>query len=411
LQFPVILLSGALLLGGAGLTVSDYSRISPERTASIRLGRLYLLDDFLAVEDARSKIGNIGLAGAAKVFNPALERNPASAYRWCDVGEALSDNGNEKLAAYCYRRAGELAPDDPNILLAIGDYYARTENPTLAVEPFSRILALTGAPDGDFLTGNVFSYYERIGIRENKLLGPAIPDGVNARAYVRYLMRETNPAAVREVWMWTQDKSYDDDRLTADSVNYLLLKQKIDWAEEGWMRRFSNRSDGYPRSTRLFNGGFERELTGAVLDWHFDGFDGVKVRRDSQTPFEGKYSLRIDFTGNDNPDFHHVTETAFVRPGRYHFEAHVRTSAITGSEGVRFRIQGVNPKMPLLAETMAVSGTADWSRLESDFEVPPGTAMVEVEVTRRRSLRIDNQLTGTAWIDSVTLRPRSIPSQ
>ena len=138
------------------------------------------------------------------------------------------------------------------------------------------------------------------------------------------------------------------------------------------------------------------------FDWHFNGFNGVNVLRDAETFDEGQFSLRIEFAGNNNPDFRHVSQIVFVTPGRYRFEAHIRTAGITSDQGVRFSIRGSGSNR-LLAETDALTGTNSWRRTEAEVDVPAGITMAEVALVRHRSIRIDNQLTGIAWIDAVKL--------
>jgi hypothetical protein len=241
-----------------------------------------------------------------------------------------------------------------------------------------------------------------MGVRKNGLLEQAIPDAASARDYLRYLMQEGDTAAVREVWQWMRGKTFDDEPLTIDYVDFLFRKKQFDAAEDAWLQHFAARKDGYSRLSPVFNGGFEYELTRGIPDWHFDGSDGVKVRRDHASRFEGEFSLRVDFSGNDNPDFHEVHQTVFVQPGTYRFEAHARTANITSDQGIGFRIFSVQDGKPL-AETEALTGTNDWKRLDTTLEVPRGTSLVSVQLARRRSLRIDNQLTGTAWVDAVKL--------
>ena len=332
------------------------------------------------------------------MLGPVLDRDASSAWRWTDLGEVLSG----AAAQYCYRQAGDLAPYDPQILYAIGDFDATHGNQRAALARFAAILGLRNVQGGDNAAHNVFVYYERTGIRKNGRLDEAIPDGPSARAYLRYLMRESAPGDLTGLWQWMRDKSFIDQPLTVEYVDFLFRRKRYDAAQVAWLRGFAGRGDGYSRISPVFNGGFEYELTGGVPDWRLDGLEGVRMRRDHGSRFDGEFSLRIDFSGNDNPDFHHAAQTVFVQPGTWRFEAHARTANITSDQGIRFRI--VSPRDGrVLAETEALTGSNDWRRLETTFQIPRGTSLVDVQLARRRSLRIDNQLTGTAWIDAVKL--------
>lgn len=394
-------LSCALLFSAATLTFADYSNTGAETRLGMSLSRLYFLDDFWSIERLRPRVPAIGYSTAIQVLSPVLDRDSSSAYRWTDLAEAFTGAGDHVRAGYCYRRAGELAPHDPQILLAVGDFYFNQGDYRAAVGRFSAVLKLMEAPSGDPLTQNVFVYYERMGIRRQNLMDEAIPDAANARAWLRYLMAQASPAAAGDAWAWLRAHDFEDEPLTIDYTDYLYRKGKFDAAQEAWLSHFAGRRDGYSRLSPVFNGGFEYAFTRAVPDWRFDSIDGVQVRRDHALRFSGEYSLRIDFSGNDNPDFHHVRETVFVEPGAWRFEAHVRTEGITSDRGVGFRIAPLEGKP--FAETETLTGTNDWKRLNATVEVPGGTRLLQIEVVRPRSIRIDNQLTGTAWIDDVKL--------
>ena len=45
-------------------------------------------------------------------------------------------------------------------------------------------------------------------------------------------------------------------------------------------------------------------------------------------------SLKIQFTGQQNIEFKHVSQTAIVRPGKYRFEAYIRTEAVSTDQGL-----------------------------------------------------------------------------
>ncbi len=365
-----------------------------------------MLSDDSAVESARLQMDKIGFGSAEKVFEAALQRDPGSAYRWCDVGEMLLHDGDRGAAERCYFRAGQLAPHDVRILLDLGDFYLSVGKTDTALKAFSGILNQTGVPLGEVLVGNVFGYYQSMKVVQNHLLDQAIPDATNTAAYLQYVKQTGDVAAMREIWDWACGKGFDTDSMALDYTSFMFGKRQFEAAGEGWVKHFARRNDGYPQSSRIFNGGFEYEITNGTFDWQFEGPESVKAARDRLIRQSGDYSYRIDFSGNDNLNFRNFRQTVYAHPGKYRFEAWMRTSKITSDEGIRFRLRTSSDSSTLAVETPALTGTNDWTRLEADIEVPPGNALLGVELARRPSLRIDNQLSGTVWIDSVTLTPR-----
>lgn len=226
-----------------------------------------------------------------------------------------------------------------------------------------------------------------------------ITDAPNARAYLKFLTSVEIPErndAVEQTWNWLAGKGYADDGLAAEYSRFMIAQQKFEQADRAWKGHFTRRTDGDPANL-AFNGSFEYEfLNGTALDWHYDGPEAVHAIRDTAVSFAGKASTRLEFTANDNPDFHHFSLLLPLKPGRYRLSGRIKTASVTGDEGIRLRAAASVP-----AETAAVSGTADWTELMTDFEVTAAKPAVEIQVARRRSLRIDNQLKGTAWVDAV----------
>jgi hypothetical protein len=47
--------------------------------------------------------------------------------------------------------------------------------------------------------------------------------------------------------------------------------------------------------------------------------------------------------------------------------------------------------------------------LDQAFQVPPGAGLVQVSLVRKPSLKFDNLIRGTVWIDHVTITPSGSP--
>ncbi|MGA2601384.1 MAG: hypothetical protein ABSH09_30840, partial [Bryobacteraceae bacterium] len=50
-----------------------------------------------------------------------------------------------------------------------------------------------------------------------------------------------------------------------------------------------------------------------------------------------------------------------------------------------------------------IGTTAGWTRVEQIVRVPSATKLIEVQVIREPTLKFDNRVSGTAWIDTVSL--------
>jgi hypothetical protein len=88
-----------------------------------------------------------------------------------------------------------------------------------------------------------------------------------------------------------------------------------------------------------------------------------------------------------------------VPPGRYKFQAYIKTDGLTTDQGVAFALSAIG----LDVTTDSISEAADWRVVEKEFEVPADAGLVHVRVFRRPSLKFDNRVKGTVWIDQVRI--------
>jgi hypothetical protein len=153
------------------------------------------------------------------------------------------------------------------------------------------------------------------------------------------------------------------------------------------------------------NGDFEFELSKSVLDWRIDERNDVEVALDASVAHTGQHSLRLRFSAQGNLNYGQTSQTAYVPPGTYRFEAFIRTQDITTDQGIGFHIFGPEAANKINIMTERFTGTHDWTKVERTFSVAKGTTLLQVQLVREPSQRFDNNISGTAWIDSVKLSP------
>jgi hypothetical protein len=127
------------------------------------------------------------------------------------------------------------------------------------------------------------------------------------------------------------------------------------------------------------------------------------VERDSEVVHSGSRSLRISFGGEENLNYHNVSQDVILDPGSYRFEAYVRTEGITTDKGIAFHIYDADNPARLDVRTGQLIRTHDWTQLGVAVPVPKDSRRIRVELMRDASERFDNKIKGTVWIDDVKL--------
>jgi hypothetical protein len=338
---------------------------------------------------------------AIALFRRVLQRDPQNPYRWADLGEAYLEAGQQEEARECYGQVLALAPRSAPFLLRVANFYFQIGENEKALPITARILTLI--PDYDSI---IFSDYTRLVDHVEDVLRYGLPeDRRAAESWLRFLIQAGRLDDAQRTWDWITGRGYANDALAGEFVEFLIRQGHPDSAASVWVRYLGARSGDYCKSTYLFNGGFESEPAPSPFDWNLARTEGVEVSRDVTTAWSGKYSLRISFAGTQNLGFAAASQLAFVKPGPYRFRAFIRSEGLTTDQGLRFRISDAEAPARLDVIFGQFTGTRPWSGVEHDFVVSPETRLLQVQVIRMPSLKFDNKVGGTAWIDELRLEP------
>src|SRR2546422_276812 len=151
--------------------------------------------------------GGAGRAAAVADFQLILARDPASARRWCDLGDALLESGQAGRAKYCFTQALTRAPNSPIVGVRAANFYFRIGERENALRQMS--LVLQRVADYDEV---VFNSYSRFSGNIQEILGAGIPaDRRAAHSYLQYLLARKRLDEARAAWDWIGARSLADD--------------------------------------------------------------------------------------------------------------------------------------------------------------------------------------------------------
>jgi len=340
---------------------------------------------------------------AVSAYEELLRRDPASPFRWADLGDALIQAGDEERARYCHDRAIALGPHSPPILLRAAHFYYRINEQVAALQLLERILRITREYDQ-----LIFSLHNRMDTDTSDVLEFGMPRELEVvRSYFQYLLNRGEPTDLTQAWDWMSAISLTNDRLLSPYLDFLLRIKHYNAALDTLAAYFRSRGERRQiEGNLLLNPGFEYEPLGTALDWVIRASNQFETTREPDVFQTGSWSLRIRFNGTENVNYHHLTQRVVVEPGRHHFRAQVRTDGVTTDQGVGFRIFAVDRTSSLNFETAPTVGTADWTAVETTFTVPRQTRLLEIQAFRRQSRKFDSKIDGTVWIDDVSLVKR-----
>jgi len=381
------------------------SHQSPKLLSSSMACRLWLCpDEFSYAYEAdlqqQSESGNTEYP--LREFERQVALDPASAYAWADLGESEVNAKRPDLARYCFKQALSLGPKSPVVLTRAGNLCFRLGDNATAMRYFRQVL---DNPELRDYFAPVFLTYSRMGLPIERILRDGVPKKpFAARSFLEFIEASGDVPDAEKTWDWFAANSLADGKTASQYISFLLQNKAFEHAAEAWEQFNSRLVPGFRKTNWVYDGSFEQEPSDSPLDWHVASVDDVRAARSREYAFEGNFSLRLEFAGEENVDFHSVYQEAVIGPGKWRFSAHVKTSGITTNEGVALRIfDTASPGLDV--RTAALNGTNDWTQIQKEFDAGPQTRLVRVEVMRQPSQRFDNKIAGTAWIDSVDLSP------
>lgn len=397
-----VLTAGLLLLTGAVagvlFTLGEANGDVPEKLGFLASSQM--LEREAAELVARD--GPSSLPRAEALLKEAVRRDPSSAYRWAALGEHYLAADHTDAARRCMTRAASLGPNIPPVLIRAANFHFAVDEPAAAMSYGRRILALI--PDYDQV---VFALYARMGIPVGDVLSSGLPPALRpATSYFRHRLGRAPDADLALVWHWLAARQWTDDKLASEYVGHLLARRQYLAAVQVWTAHLGPRRGPYPDTNRLYNGGFEQDFTPAALDWQLRAADGATAARESGMAHSGTHCLRLDFLGRTNVAFDHAAQSVLLNPGAYRFRAFIKTSGITTDQGVRFRIADLAAPARLEVVTEGYTGSRDWTEVTRVIQVPGGgTTLATLQLVRQTSMKFDNKIHGTAWVDNVSLAP------
>jgi hypothetical protein len=338
----------------------------------------------------------------------ATALNPNNPDYWLTLASACESVGYSTCADQALQHSLALSPMVPSVWWAAGNQYLRASRPEVALSCFRRLLDLSpdyAAPvfsltlhtlgDSNLVLENFVSGGKDAG------LGLALADSLSANndfdtAYQAWTRAVRGGSRFPFVAVRPYLERLLDHGRYQEALNiWVYLEQQGIIAKPA----------GSEKGNLVFNGGFEQLPWGAGFDWRSQPSPYVSIDFADSSTVEGTHCLRLDFPVGHNDEFEPVYQILPVAPNKaYTLGAYVRSSEITSDSGPRLRV--TDPVCPgcLNAWTDATVGTTPWHRVTLRFSVGPQTQAVRVSVWRPRSRMFPMDISGTFWLDAVSIR-------
>jgi hypothetical protein len=348
------------------------------------------------------------LTAALEEARRATALNPHKSDYWLTLASACESVSDNTCADQALERALELSPMVPQVWWVAGNHYLRTDQPEAALPCFHRLLEL--GPD---YAAPTFDLTLRAYGSPKMILQKVVGDEKDPRlglAFVDFVSANNQFDAAHQAWTRIADGGSQFPFVAVRPyLERLLDHGRYQEARAIWLHLERRGIIAKPADSEegnlVFNGGFEQLPLGAGFDWRSHPSSYTSVDFADPSPYAGAHCLRVDFPVGQNDEFEPVYQILPVVPKQtYTLTAYVRSRDITSDSGPRLRVTDADCPSCLDARTDTTVGSTPWHTVTQKFSAGPQTQAVRVAVWRQRSRVFPMEISGTFWLDDVSVR-------
>jgi tetratricopeptide (TPR) repeat protein len=339
-------------------------------------------------------------------YQRAVHLNSHSPYYKLDLASAFEMSGDNGDADRYFRAAQGGYPISAEVSWKYGNFLLRQQRLPEAYAEIHRALLVNSK-----LLPLAISRVWHSDPDAHVLLDQILPDTPEADwQAIAYLSDAEQASAALTVWNRLISRKPPIEWTNVFALIDLLLAQNR-FEESGTVWRQAIARDeatvpGYSGDSLVYDGGFEKGISGGGFGWTERDVQGVDFGIDTEEKHSGNRSARLTFDGTQNLSYGDLYQLVLVSPRtRYRFRGFLRTDQISTNSGIRFEIVDAKNDRDLHVVTPNETGTEAWTLEELDFTTGPRTQLIQIRVIRRPSERLDNKISGTVWIDDVAVFP------
>jgi tetratricopeptide (TPR) repeat protein len=314
--------------------------------------------------------------------------------------------GDTQCADQARERLLQLCPMVPSYHWLVADSCLRTNRLDRALEQSRRLLEL----DPTYAVAT-WSSLQAV-LEPEPIFQKVLAESRNAKlkiGYVDFLSDQGDNDTAYRIWRRVaEDSPIFPFSSAAPYLERLISLGRIEEAVNVWqdLERLGivKRSEGNENDNLVFNGDFEQVPLNAGFDWRASPTTYLALDLSAPGAYHGAHCLRVDFTVSRNDEYEPVYQIVPVLPRHaYTLEAFVRSQDITSDTGPCLRVRDTQPAGFPDAVSQTTVGTTSWHPVRLSFSTGPRTRAVRVSFWRPRSRVFPTEISGTSWLDAVSL--------
>ena len=352
-------------------------------------------------------------AEGVKHLRRATELSPYSRFYWDELASACESKGDTQCADRATERLLKLCPLAPYYRQLAAQSYLRKNRLDESVAQFRRLLEL----DSTYATvaWGALQPVLKPDVVFEKLLADSADSAIKV-GYVDFLSAQGDNDAAWRIWRLAAGGPRPFPFSSAQPyLERLIELGRIEEATHVWqdLERLGivKISGADERDRLIFNGDFEQLPLNAGFDWRTGPLPYLAVDFAAPGAYHGAHCLRVDFTTPRNDECEPVYQVVPVLPNRtYALEAYVRSAGITSPSGPCLRVTDTKQTGSVDAVSESTVGTTAWHEVRFSFSTGPQTNVLRVSLWRPRAREFPMEITGSFWLDAVSLKEQRRPT-
>ena len=346
-------------------------------------------------------------AESVRYLRQATQLSPGSRLYWQDLELACEAAGDAPCMHEASARLAQLCPMVPFYHWLAGQSYLQTNQLDQALREFQRSLELD--PTYAMPTWGSLQDVVKPETVFQKVLAE-IPNAQLKVTYVDYLSNNSDNDSAFRIWkLVAADPRPFPFSSVQPYLDRLIALGRFEEAASVWKDlerlRIVKRPEEDERDNLVFNGDFEQPPLHAGFDWRTGDTTYLAVDFSAPGAYRGARCVRVDFTVSRNDEYEPVYQIVPVLPHHtYALAAFVRSQDITSDTGPCLRVRDSQPSGFPDAISETTVGTTPWHRVNVTFSTGPQSRAVRVSFWRPRSRVFPMEISGSSWLDTVTLK-------
>lgn len=333
-------------------------------------------------------------------FNRAIELRPNDYLLWVRRGYAHYKSNDFPAALEAYERASALAPHYSQPKLYTGYLYLKAGDKQRAFEYLSAAAAVDATLLPEVLHRARLAFPDDPVAVERAVR----PDSIHAKKETaRYFIKHKLMAAGTKAFLIGDEL---DARGKEEFVNRLTAADNYPLAFAVWKSK-TDSARQISENNVLLNGDFETEIDASVRNfgWRVINDENIALAVDQTDFSSGAVSLKIQFSGNSDPDAAALSQLTLVEPAqKYRLTFFVRAQKLTTGGPPIISVTDAASRRVLGQSAPFSSAAGEWQKHTVDFTTAAQTTTVFVNLQRLKCPANPCPIFGTLWLDDLNLK-------